>query len=268
MKYFITACLVIAQLQLYAQKNYDFPPEINLVLDYLLKEDYPEVINAQNLKLRPVRWAIFDVDNDGNTEVFLQILPHYMQSPAILVFSIFEKDSVVSITEALAPGRMVPVYKKELFIDTHTTGVAADLQIENTDREKLKAIVNASLKFGLSVIVFKNFIHTEKRDSKPFFVDATHLYYPNKANACTDWQIALPQSIAAGKVKGRKKNVFIAFSEGEFFCYEISAIHEGKYIEKHLSILPAPKLFSHFEMERDQIKYRDAMGNLHDLKLK
>jgi hypothetical protein len=251
-----------------AQKAVDFPKEIDLVLTYLLKHDYPEVVNGENLHIRPVSWAIFDVDKDGYTEVFLQLLPYYMQSPAVLVFKILEKDSVVRITEALAPGRLVPVYNKERFMSTHSMGIAADMQLADANDEKLYTLAESALKFGMSVILFKNFIHTDKRESKPFFVDASHIRYFSKENACTDLQIALPEKIAAGKIKGRKNNVFIAYSAGEFFCFEIFGFKENKFIDKKLTITPAPKLFAHFELDGDLIKYRDVLGNIRPLSLK
>jgi hypothetical protein len=252
----------------HAQKVVDFPKEIDLVLSYMIKHDYPEVINGEKFHVRPVSWAIFDVDNDGYTEVFLQMLPYYMQSPAVFVFKILEKDSVIRITEALAPGRLVPVYNKERFVSTHSKGIAADLTIAESIEGNLLTLTNASLKSGLSVIAFKNFIHTEQREGKPFFVDAAHIHYFNKANSCSDLQIALPEKIAAGKIKGRKNNVFIAYSGGEFFCYEIFGFKEHKFIEKKLTITQAPKLFAQFELDGDLIKYRDVMGNIRPLSLK
>ncbi len=252
----------------HAQKVVDFPKEVDLVLNYLMKYDYPEVINGEHLHIRPVRWGIFDVDNDGFTEVFLQLLPYYLQSPTILVFKIIEGDSVIRITEALSPGRIVPVYDKKRFISTHSLGVAVDMQLADNGPEKLIALANASMKFGMSVTLFKNFIHTDKRDSKPYFVDVSYLQYFSKENSCTDLMIAIPESIITGKVKGRKNNVFLAYSAGEIFCYEILGIKENKFIEKKLTITPAPKLFAHFELDGDIIKYRNQMGNIQTLSLK
>ena len=58
----------------------NFPKEINLVFDYLLKKDYPELFGDQSFQFRPIDWQIIDIDDDGVTEVFLQTFPHFRQS--------------------------------------------------------------------------------------------------------------------------------------------------------------------------------------------
>lgn len=182
--------LVLSLLALTSNgQSQEFPREINLVFDYLLKKDFPEVFNGKSYQFRPVNWQIVDIDDDGNIEVFLQTFPHYTQSPSITIFSISEKDSVTRIVEGFAPGHLISLSSEDDYFSPHSTGTAIDAQLDKGEPEKLLKFASASLKFGMSCVLYKNFIHTDKKESKTF-LDLSYLNDYANENTCERFQFS------------------------------------------------------------------------------
>jgi hypothetical protein len=97
------------------------PKEVNLVFEYLKHHDYPEQFNGKSYDARPVDWQVIDIDDDGTLEVFLQTLPHYLQTPTITIFQIAKNDSVTRIVEGLVPGRLLPLAEnRDYYFDPHS----------------------------------------------------------------------------------------------------------------------------------------------------
>lgn len=244
----------------------EFPREINLVFDYLLKKDFPEVFNDKSYKFRPISWQIVDIDNDGNVEVFLQTFPHYSQTPSITIFKINKSDSVTRIIEGFAPGHLIPLSAEDDYISPHSTGTAIDAQIDKNEPEKLLKFANASLKFGMSCVLYKNFIHTDRKESKTY-LDLTYLDDYSTENSCANFQFSKPNEIVAGKVKGASNKYFIARIENDLFCYEIKGFENDVYVNKTVTIIKAPSGLIKLVTEDGYIKYLTNKNKLQDLKI-
>lgn len=267
MKKILSVIVITIAFGAKGQSTNDFPKEVNLVFDYMINKDFPELFNDKPFQFRPVRWAIIDIDDDGVTEVFLQTFPHYRQSPTITIYQVDKIDSVKRITEAFAPGHLIEVSQKQDYFDTHTTGTAVDMQLGSNDPEKLKVFAKSSLKFGMSPILFKNFIHTDKRDGDPIFLDLTYLNdYPTE-NSCANFQFSFPDNIVAGKIDGKKYKFLIAQVKDELYCYEIVGIDDNGWIEKQITVIDLPKDFKEFHVTDDEINYLSKKGKVKSLKI-
>jgi hypothetical protein len=259
--------LLLISRPVFCEINFDYPKEVKLVLNYLTNEDFPESFNNMGHHFRPVSWVINDIDNDGITEVFLQTLPHYRQSPTITVFQVDKLGVVSRITEGLAPGHLVPVSPIGNYIDTHSTGTAIDMQLGGSNPDKDKIFANSSIKHGLSPVLYKNFIHTDKRDGKPTLLDLRYLADPIKENTCENIQFPQPESIAAGKITGKANKVFIAQVGSKLFCYEIKGFEANGWINKIVTIMDKPNDFKRFKEEGGFINYETFKGELKSVKI-
>lgn len=250
-----------------AQSTNDFPKEVNAVFDYMINKDFPELFNEKPFQFRPIRWVIIDIDNDGLTEVFLQTYPHYRQSPTITIYQVDKQDSVKRITEAFAPGHLIEVSPEHDYFDTHTTGTAVDMQLGSSDPEKLRVFAKSSLKFGMSPILFKNFIHTDKRDGNPTFLDLTYLDdYPTE-NSCANFQFSFPDNIVAGQIEGKEYKYLIAQVKDELYCYEIVGFDENGWVKKQITVIDLPKDFKEFQVVEEMVNYVSKKGKVKSLKL-
>lgn len=247
-------------------QNQEFPREINLVFDYIIKRDFPELFNDQSYQFRPVNWQIVDIDDDGNVEVFLQTFPHYTQSPSITIFKINKNDSVTRIIEGFAPGHLIPLSAEDDYFSPHSTGTAIDAQIDPNEPENLLKFANASLKFGMSSVLYKNFIHTDKRKGKTF-LDLTYLSEYSAENSCKNFQFSRPDEIIAGKVKGKSNKFFVARIGSDLFCYEIKGFENDVYINKTVTIVKAPLDLIKLVIDNGYIKYYTDKEILLDLKI-
>ncbi len=248
-------------------QDLNFPKEINLVFDYLLKKDYPELFGDQPFQLRPINWQIIDIDDDGNTEVFLQTYPHYRQSPSITIFQIDNNDSVTRIIEGFAPGHLEKLSKDDDYFDPHTTGTAIDMQLDSNEPEKFKKLAESSIKWDMSVVLYKNFIHTDKREGKGIFIDLMYLNDFSSENSCANFQFSKPEKIVAGKIKNQDKKYFIAKVGNELFCYKVNGFIDLKFIDKEIKIIDVPKDFKEFQLDNETIKYLNKKGQLVDLEI-
>jgi hypothetical protein len=246
----------------------NFPKEINLVFDYIVNNDFPELFNGQPFQPRPIAWQIIDIDNDGKTEVFLQTFPHYRQSPTISIFKIDNKDSVTRIIEGFAPGHLVKLSAEDDYFDTHSTGTAVDMQLDSNEPEKFKKLAQSSLNFGMSVVLYKNFIHMDKRDGKEIFIDLMYLNdFPNE-NSCAHFQFSQPEQIIAGKIKNMKALFFISKVNKELFCYKIKGFENGKFVDKEIFIMKLPKKYKQLILDDGFIKYKNKKGEIRELDIK
>jgi len=264
MKKLIISLLLIISINAYSQES-NFPKEINLVFDFLLKIDYPELFGGNPYQFRPVSWQIIDIDDDGLTEVFLRTFPHFRQSPTITIFQIHPNDSVIRIIEGFAPGHLTSLSKKDDYLDPHSTGTAIDAQLDSKDPNKYKIFAESSLKFGMSVVLYKNFIHMDKREGKGVFIDLMYLDDYNSENSCANFQFSTPEQIIAGKLKDKPHKYFIAKVDKELFCYQIHGIIDNKFIDKEIQIIPLPKEFKKFQLVDGLIKYENTKGQIIDL---
>src|SRR5690242_5459319 len=80
------------------------PPAISAVQKYVLEKDYPEVFAGKNYRAKVEGSVIEDLDGDGQSEVIFHFMPHYRQSPTIVIYRITKDLAVTRVTEGLAPG--------------------------------------------------------------------------------------------------------------------------------------------------------------------
>lgn len=259
--------LIIFTTLIASGQDYNFPKEINLVFDYLLKKDYPELFGDQPFQFRPIAWQIIDIDDDGKTEVFLQTFPHYRQSPTITIFQIDKSDSVTRIIEGFVPGHLVKLSKADDYFDPHSTGTAIDMQLDSNEPEKFRKLAESSLSFGMSVILYKNFIHSDKREGKGIFVDLMYLDDYARENSCAKFQFEKPDQIIAGKVKNQEKKFLIAKVGNELFCYKINGFVDSKFVDKEIKIIEIPKDFKELQLDNMTIKYLNKKGQIKDLEI-
>jgi len=264
MKKLLIIFAVLVNFTLYGQE-YNFPKEINLVFDYILNEDYPEQFGDKSYQFRPIDWQIVDIDNDGITEVFLQTFPHYRQSPTITIFQIDKNDKVSRIIEGLAPGHLIELSEKDDYLDPHTTGTAIDLQLKSKEPEKYRKFAESSLKFGLSTVLYKNFIHTDKRNGKEIYMDLMCLDDYKNEGSCEKFQFSRPEQIIAGKLPNSEFGYFIAKVNNELFCYKILGFEKSTYIKKEIKIIELPEDFKKLQLDNGFIKYENSKGELRDL---
>ena len=242
------------------------PREIELILKYAQRSDYPEVFNNNPYQLRPIDWQIIDIDNDGVTEVFLQTFPHYRQSPTITIYQINAKDTVTRITEGLAPGRLIPLNLEDDYIDPHTTASAVDMMVDNANPKKMRVLAKSSLKFGMSPVLYKNFIHTDKRDGKPTYLDLSHLDYKSE-KSCKNFQFSKPAAIIAGPIKDKTEQYFMALVDDEIYCYAIHGFTTDGLIDKELVVIQKPTDLKNLTVDNGFIKYLTHKGKKKELKL-
>lgn len=266
MRKILSGLLILISSFANGQDN-NFPKEINLVFDYLLNNDFPELFGDEPFQLRPIDWQIIDIDDDGIIEVFLQTFPHFRQSPSITVFQIDKNDSVTRIIEGFAPGHLIKISEEDDYFDPHTTGTAIDMQLDSNNPEKFKKLAESSLKFGMSTVLYKNFIHSDKREGKGIFIDLMYLNDYSTENSCVNFQFAKPDKIIAGKILNQDKKYFIAKVGNELYCYKINGFQDSRFINKEITIIYIPKDFKELKLENGVIKYLNKKEQLIDLEI-
>jgi len=251
----------------YAQKKVeDYPKKVQIVFEYILKEDYPELIKKNSYQIRPVRYSIFDIDQDGNEEVFLQTFTHYKQSPSIRIYSVNDLNEVQLFIEGLAPGFLEKNNPEQDYFDTHSTGSAVDLTLGERTPEKIKGFTKSSINNGFSTIIFNDFIHNDKRESSEFYLDLSYLKTIDGSKSCKSFQFAFPDDIIAGKIN--EGNYFIAKVKNNLFVYQISKISDKGFLEKKVEIIDCPEDFKKFiSGEKKEIKYESSNGEIKIIEL-
>jgi hypothetical protein len=231
----------------------------------MIKYDYPELFDNQPYQFRPVDWQIVDIDDDGVLEVFLQTIPHFRQSPTITIFQIHKNDSVSRITEGLAPGPLVRLHRETETLDPHATGSAEDMKLNNNQPEKFRAFAGSALKFGMSVILYKSFIHTDKREGRGIYIDLMYLDDFSKESSCKKIQFSKPEQIIAGKIRNNPEGFFVAKVNNALYCYKIISFSDLGLIDKEVFVFDLPKDFSGLLNEEGLIRYKTIKGEVIDL---
>jgi len=257
----LLSCLTLCS---YGQSMEDFPKEVQMVFNYILKIEYLELYgdSTNSYQFRPVEWSITDIDKDGKTEVFLLIYPHYCQTAPIQIYQIQPDSTVKRIKESLAPGN--PVIRTDEYLDSHNEGYAGDIAIgKSATKEQKRKLVESSMKYGMTIIEFPDFFHTDKRiDEGGGYVDLSHSNYKNEHQSCSAIQLAKPATITSGKLKNKPDNYFAVVIDQEIWIYKITKIDDSGFLEKEVVIVKLPKDFNHFSEDEQYISYRDKKGKL------
>ena len=219
-----------------AQKQ--FPPRFQAVMDYLLKDEYPELIGDKPYHIRPTGFDIGDLDGDGVDEVIVSFSPHYRQSPTIVLFKVDNNMNVTRITEGLAPGKLVPVTGD--YLDSHTGGHGVDLSIGDAmnDKSKREAFIKASIKNMGNVVVYNNFIHSDGRKGKGVYIDMMHIKHPPKNQTCESFEFATVEKIQIGRKGEDPTPVILALAGDEVYFYKIKGIRKDGLLDKTINVVP------------------------------
>lgn len=240
-----TICLsVVLGNQLTAQNTTPDrrPPQVKAVLDYLLKEEYPEVYKKQPYRVRMNGYALGDVDGDGNFEVFLLLDPHYQQTPTILIYRVSKDGTVKKLIEGLAPGPLVKPGGER--IDAHSLGLALDATVkEKNNPMKFRELAVETMKgeTGCTMVIYPNFFHVDMPDHSRSFIDMTDHEEIKSADKCEGIQFSKPSDIEVGTLKGVPGNPQLAVLVGrECYLYRITKITAEGFLEKQVTRIPCP----------------------------
>lgn len=165
--------------------------------------------------------------------MFLQTFPHYTQSPTITVFQIDASDSVSRFIEGFAPGPLVAYSKEDDYMTPHSTGTGIDAKVNSEKPDALTKFAEVSMKRGFSVVVYKTFIHMDKKKSKTF-IDLSDLSEFSADGSCAKFQFSKPEKIVAGKIKDNPGNFFIAKVGSELYCYQIQKLNYKGMIDNKI----------------------------------
>lgn len=164
-------------------------PRIEAVKAYILKgHDYPELFNGKEYRMKIQDVVIGDLDIDGVDEVVLQVKPHYLQSPTIIIYHVDKDMQVSRVIEGLAPGLLQK--RGDYYLDSHTLKSAVDFEIKAAKGKKpltqsaQKAAVESVLEKGGSVVQYKDWLHADYRSGKGTYIDMRHVKVPNKEHNC------------------------------------------------------------------------------------
>lgn len=216
----------------------EFPPRFQAVMDYLLKEEYPELFGDKPYQIRPTGFDIGDLDRDGVDEVVVSFYPHYRQSPTLVIFKVDNKMKVTRLTEGLAPGKLQPLSGD--YLDSHEGGHAADLSIGKAmdDPEKRNAFIQASIKNMGNVVAYKNFFHSDGRKGKGSYIDLTHLKNLPKNQTCDLFEFARVEQFQIGQQDGDPTPVIMALAGDEVTFYKIKGIRKDGMLDKEITVVP------------------------------
>lgn len=240
----LPSLLFVTQLQAEekAPSKPGYPPRFQAVIDYLLNEEYPELFGDKPYHIRPTGFDIGDLDGDGVDEVVVSFEPHYRQSPTIMIFKVDNKMKVKRLTEALAPGRLVPVSGD--YLDSHTIGFGIDMSPSEKDFKKpnvMKDFTEIALQEMGNVVEYKDFLHVDGRKGKGIFIDMTHIKNPPKDRTCESFEF---EKVKAVRIMRRKTDgvpVILAATEKEAYMYTIKGISKNGMLDKELKIVPLGK---------------------------
>lgn len=216
-----------------------FPPRLQAVQDYLLKKEYPELIDDKPYRIRLTGFDIGDLDGDGVDEVVVSFYPHFLQSPTVVIFKVDNKMKVKRVTEGLAPGPIIPVTGE--YLDSHSSGHGIDMSLENkamADPEKRRSFIKTSLNNMGNVVAYKNFLHMDGRKGKGMYIDMQHIKKPPKDKTCASIQFSRIARIQIGRKKGEKAGTIIALAGDKVYFYKINKIGLDGMLDKSLKVVP------------------------------
>ncbi|TAE55020.1 MAG: hypothetical protein EAZ89_06115 [Bacteroidetes bacterium] len=245
------------------------PKEIQQVVHYIRKQEYLELFgdSSHAYQFRPRGWEITDIDNDGITEVFFLIYPHFAQTAPIQIYQIQKNGTVTRVKESLAPGN--PVARTDEYLDSHNGGYAADLTIEKPDKETNRKLAEMSMKFGTTVLEFPNFFHTDDRmDNGGGYIDLSYSNYSYANPSCENIQLAKPLGMASGELKAKSGKYLAVAVDTEIWIYKIKRIDEMGFLDKELTIIPLPKGFFGFKSGEKTLSYLNNKGAILPVEVK
>lgn len=238
------------------------PASVAAVQKYMLEQDYPEAFGDKHYKTKIQNVVVSDLDGDGQAEVIVHFMPHYRQSPTIVIYRVTSDMKVKRVTEALAPGPLVRLTGN--FLDSHTLGAAADMTAgaQQGDANVRRKFVDALLNSKASVVEYVNFFHMDGREGGGAYIDMTSLAVPPAKETCEDFEFSTVQQISAGIVPALGKGMLLAaWVPTKVYLYRIKSFAASGMLEKEVWAVDLPKDFNGFLPGVDgPMKYRTVSG--------
>lgn len=257
MRVFLILILLTASF-VFAQDN--LPGEVGQVIEYIMKNDYPEVYKEKEYRFRLRGYEVIDIDDDGITEIILMTHPHYHQSPSILIYQLRD-EKVVRVTEGLAPGPLVPVDGE--FLDCHTLGLGIDVTLASKNNRPIdmeKVITKMIEEKGGQIVVYNRFIHIGTAAGSSSLVDMRHQKNFSNQETCEKFQFSVPEDFKAGFLQGQGKKKFLVFKVGIMLYAYIIKIRRDGLLDKEIREFPLPGDFVSFDRRSSMIGYITKAG--------
>jgi len=190
-----------------------------------------------HVSIREIR--LLDVNGDGYPEAFVSIEPKFRQTPTILVYS-FDAKGPHRLLEALVPGNLVPISGR--FEDPHSYRVAIDMHMQRSGTGSTAKMVEAAISSQLSLVEYKDFMHSDMRQGFISYVDLSDRRVPNPQElSCQDFEFELVESLATGTLDGDPVAKYVAaMTEGAISIYRITGIRKNGMLDKRVVILTRP----------------------------
>ena len=243
-----------------AQPTVQVDKGIGQVTQYLMKTEYLEKFGDVEYRVRVIGDQSIDFFGDGNTLVFLAVQPHYLQSPSIVLFKIDKGGQVTRVSEALAPGPLIPPTGN--YLDSHPLKEAVDMTVDGSPME----VVKASLQQHSYVVRYAKFFHVDNRVGSGGYLDMSDHTEFGAEKTCENFEFSTVDDFRAGKVARVGKGNRLAVLVGEhIYLYDIKAISRDGFLDKTVKAYPKPGDFKSFSTESGpSIRYVTNGGKTKD----
>lgn len=246
-----------------AAAGQDIPPQVAAAQKYILDKDYPEVFGDARYKTKVQHVVIADLDGDGQAEVIFHYMPHYRQSPPIVIYRVSSDMSVTRVKEGLAPGPLVPLTGD--YLDSHTLGEAVDLDLgaQQSDAAVRRKFAESALQDFGSVVEYAKFFHMDHRAGTGTYIDMTGVANPPQSKTCEDFEFAPVRQISAGTVSAiAGGNLLAAWTEGKVYLYRIKAFLPSGLLDKERWVVTPAADFGGFAPgAAGPLRYTTASGS-------
>ena len=213
-------------------------PRFMAVQKYIMNgDDYPEVFNGKEYRLKVEGIAIGDLDMDGEAEVVLQVKPHYLQSPTIIIYRVDKNMNVTRIIEGLAPGPLQPFSGD--YIDSHTLGLGVDFAVQFKDKnvmQKNELVALAMKDFG-GVVQYDGWFHADNRAGYKIYIDMSHVKTPHDQHNCMNFEFSTVEYIQIMAKKAENRNYLLVSVGDSIYQYKINKFLDNGLIDKEMEIL-------------------------------
>jgi len=175
---------------LFPAKAQNLPPEAEVVRNYLLNSDYPEVFGKQRYRVKIENLIVADLDGDGVPEVIAHMKPHFRQSPTIVIFKVTKDMQVQRMMEGLAPGPLQLLSGK--YLDSHELGEGADFTATMKPGDSAEnSLVKSFTKLQMGgLVLYKQFAHMDGRQGPPTYIDMREADLAPGITACQDFEFS------------------------------------------------------------------------------
>jgi len=237
------------------------PPVAVAVQKYVLEVEYPEQFGNKSYRMRAENLVIADLDGDGQREAIAHYVPHYRQSPMIVIYRVASDMTVTRVREGLAPGPLRPLTGD--YLDSHATD-AADIDIADrqTDPASRRKLVESILEQFGSVVEYANFFHVDARNGGGTYIDMTGVPTPDD-QTCEDFEFSAVDGISVGIVPAIGDSVLLAaWVSDKVYLYQITAFTSSGMMDKEMWTVDVGPDFKGFpEGPRRELEYLTTSGD-------